>query len=65
MNHAKGILATIATPIGVGVAWLPAIETALRISVSAAGLVAAIYAARYWRKRGNDLRDKKEKESAD
>ena len=65
MSDVKGILATVATPIGVSVAWLPAIETALRISVSAAGLVAAIYAARYWRKRGDALRDKKEKDSAE
>lgn len=65
MNHAKGIFATIATPVGIVTAWLPAVEAALRISVSAAGLVAAIYAARYWRLRGKALRDQKEKESAE
>ena len=62
-DHFKGIFATAVTPIGVGVAWLPAIETALRIGVSAVGLVAGFYAARYWRMRGQKLRDKQEKDS--
>jgi membrane protein implicated in regulation of membrane protease activity len=65
MNHFKGIVATVMTPIGVSVAWLPAIETALRIAVSAVGLVAAIYAARYWRMRGQKLRNEQEKDSAE
>lgn len=56
MNDTKGILATVATPIGVGIAWMPLIESALRIGVSVAGIAAGIYAARYWHLRAKKLK---------
>lgn len=50
MQHIKGIVASGAATAGVVTAWLPQIETGLRICVSITGIVAGIYAARYWHK---------------
>ena len=55
MTDTKGILATVWTAAGGIVAWLPAVETLLRIGVSAAGIAAGIYAARYWHLKAKKL----------
>ena len=51
MEHFKGILATVATGVSAATAWANVVELALRIGVSAIGIVAGLYAIRYWHRQ--------------
>lgn len=60
MSDVKGFLATVTTAAATIVAWLPWIEAALRIGVSIAGIVAAYYAASYWRAKRRKVNEERE-----
>ena len=63
IEHAKGIIASVATVSSAITVWASAIEVFLRIGVSIVGIIAGIYAARYWHKRTKILSQQQEKES--
>lgn len=56
-NDVKGIFATVTTGLATVMAWLPQIEAVLRVCVSVGGLVAAYYAASYWRAKRRKLNE--------
>lgn len=54
-HNMKGLLATATTFGAVGVSWVPAVEAVLRCGVSVVGIIAGIYAVRYWRAKNARL----------
>lgn len=48
MFEIKGILATVTTFVTGVISWLPEVESLLRITLSAIGIYATYYMARYW-----------------
>lgn len=61
LEHVKGHTAMAVGYAGVLVAWLPDVESCLRIITSLIGIIALLYTIRYWRRRG-DLLDWSDKE---
>ena len=61
MTDEKGIIATITTGLSAFIAWLPQVETMLRVGVSVAGIYAGIYAAHYWKLKAKLLTQKQKR----
>jgi hypothetical protein len=51
MNDVKPLLATATAMASAITTWMPHIESALRIGVSIVGILASIYAIRYYRSK--------------
>lgn len=49
LQQSKGILASVTTAASGVIAFLPAVDMILKVGVETVGLIAGIYAARYWR----------------
>ena len=53
-NQIKGISASVATVASGIAAWLPMLDTVLKIGVETFGVLAGYYAYRYWRYKWNN-----------
>lgn len=60
LSNIKGVFATAVSGASALAAWLIEIEIILRVGVALVGIIAGIYAARYWRKKEKLLKDGKD-----